>query len=366
MTSKREAAVSGQAWADFCDTLKSAGDLIVAHSETDLDRIEGFRYLSRLTRAGLDSFIEGGSTAYPYIGTLPNMVKIGCDNPDAHYQRVTVRGRHTYRISGSRGTVNYLGIGAYSGGYGQGDSQADRQGYLEDNDPDPDGRIEIIAAVEEPEDLPRGARWLEMTPYTSIVIIRQFYMDRDAEEAAKLRIECLDPPEPTPPPIGAEGLVDGLAMSGLFVHGVVERFWGWVEDLFMPRPNTLAELPKDDHAGGWGDPNQIFRHGYWTLEDGEALLIEVTPPDCYYWNFQLNNLWEESLDYRFLQVTVNKHSATYEPDGSVRIIVAQSDPGVGNWVDSSGRNHGTMGLRWNQAAHDVEPVCSVIPAEEIQ
>ena len=366
MASEREAAVSGQAWAEFCDTLKSAGELIVAHSETDLDRIEGFRYLSRLTRGGLDSFIEGGDKAYPHIGTLPNMVKIGCDNPDSHYQRVSVSGRHTYRITGSRGTVNYLGIGAYSGGYGQGDSKAGSQGYLQDNDPDAEGAVDIVASVDEPASLPAGARWLEMAPYTSILIIRQFYLDRDSEVPAQLRIECLDPPTPTPEPMSADDLVDGLAMSGLFVHGVVERFWGWVEDLFLPRPNTLEELPRDDHAGGWGDPNQIFRHGYWTLADDEALLIEFTPPECYYWNFQLNNLWEESLDYRFLSVTVNKHSAIYEPDGSVRIVVAQSNPGVSNWMDSSGRNHGTMGLRWNQAVADVDPACTVLKFEEIR
>jgi hypothetical protein len=190
MTDKREAAVSGRAWAEFCDTLKSAGDLIVAHSETDLDRIEGFRYLSRLARGGLDSFIEGRAPAYPFIGTLPNMVKIGCDNPDAHYQRVTVSGRHRYRITGPRGSVNYLGIGAYSGGYGQGDAQAAAQGYIEDNDPDPGRIVDILASVDEPDDLPPGSRWLEMAPNTALIIIRQFYMDRDSEQPAALTIEC--------------------------------------------------------------------------------------------------------------------------------------------------------------------------------
>ena len=120
-------------------------------------------------------------------------------------------------------------------------------------------------------------------------------------------------------------------MAGLFVHGVADRFLGWVNDGFGKRPNTLDFLPRDE-AGGWGDPNQLFRHGYWTLTDDEALVIDAPAIDAYYWNFQLNNLWEESLDYRYFQITVNKLTATYEADGSARIIVASSDPGVGNWI----------------------------------
>jgi hypothetical protein len=352
-------AVTGEAWRQFCETLASAGDLIVQSSTDDLDRLEGFRYLSRLARGGLDSFVEGGDTAFPAIGPLPNMVKIGCDNPDALYQRVNVDPARTYRITGTRGTVNYLGIGAYSGGYGVGAARPGCQGYLEDNDPDRDRPIAVVVSVDRP-DLAAGERWLEMSPATTILIIRQFHLDREAERPADLAIECVDPPSPTPDPIDADRLADALAMSGLFVHGVVDRFLGWVDDYFRPRPNTLDFLPDEDHAGGWGDPNQLFRHGYWTLEPGRALVVEVPALDCFYWNFQVNNLWEESLDYRHLRVTVNKHSARYEADGSARIVVAAEDPGWGNWMDTAGHRHGTMGLRYNQVVADMAPTCEVV------
>lgn len=361
----RDAAVSGKAWADFCDALKSAGDLIVDHSTDELDRIEGFRYLSRLTRGGLQAFLENGDAAYAQILPIPHNLKIGCDNPDALYQNVAIDPTYDYRIHGPRGTVSYLSIGAYSGGFGAGAATPGRQGVIEDNAPDPNGTVDLLASVAEPDRLEPGQRWLRMSPETTTLIIRNFYLDRMTERPSELRLRCLNPPAPGPGPLDARQLTNGLAMVSLFVHGVADRFIGWVEDLFTDRPNTLEFLPSGDASGGWGDPNQEFRHGYWVLETDEALVIDVPPIDAYYWNFQLNNIWEESLDYWHLQVTVNKHTAVYEPDGSARIIVTATDPGLGNWIDTAGHRHGTMGLRYNQVVEDAPPRCRVVGVEEL-
>ena len=61
-----------------------------------------------------------------------------------------------------------------------------------------------------------------------------------------------------------------------------------------------------------------------------------------------------------LPVTVNKHSARHEDDGSVTIVVAHRDPGFGNWMTTDGHSHGAIGLRWNQAVEDVEPTVEVV------
>jgi len=355
-------AVTGQAWADFCDALKAAGDLIVERSTNELDRIEGFRYLSRLARGGLTAFVENGDRVRPHILPIPFNLKIGCDNPDADYRNVGIDPTYDYRITGTRGTVNFLSIGAYSGGYGTNSATPGAQGHLTDNDPDEHRLIDIIASVTPPAALASGQQWLELSESTTVIIIRNFFLDRTRERSSDLAIECLNPPSELPGPLTATELSTGLAMSGFYVHGIVQRFYEWLV-MFRNNPNTLEFLPEDDGPGGWGDPNQLFRHGCWELPPGKAFLITVPAIDAFYWNFQLNNMWEESLDYHRFPVTVNSHTAVYEPDGSVRLVVGPVDLGWGNWISTAHHTHGTWGLRYNQVVDDIAPQIEMIDLE---
>ena len=65
-------------------------------------------------------------------------------------------------------------------------------------------------------------------------------------------------------------------------------------------------------------------------------MIEATPPRCDYWNFQLGNIWAESLDYQFRRVHINSGQAGSKPDGSFQLVVAHRDPGHPNWIDTAG------------------------------
>ena len=347
--------VSGQAWAGFCDALKAAGDLVQERSTCDLDRIEGYRFLSRLARGGLYSSIETGDVRFPVLTTMPDQVKIGSDNPDSLYMSGNIDGRLNYRISGQRGTVHYLSFTAFTGNYGAGQDRLGRAGFLDGGDllVDDDGRFEILVGPEQ-----RGDNWLRTSPEPTLIAIRQFFLDRDNELPISVRIECLDHDD-LPPPLLAERFGKALDSAAAFVAGVSAVFSGWVDDLGANARNGLT-TEAGPMQGAWGDPNQIFRHGCYDLDDGEALLIEFTPPECFYWNFQVDNRWMESLDYRRLPVTVNKRTARYEPDGSVRIVVAADDPGFGNWMSTDGHRFGAIGLRWNQAVADVEPEVRVI------
>jgi hypothetical protein len=72
--------------------------------------------------------------------------------------------------------------------------------------------------------------------------------------------------------------------------------------------------------------------------------------------FVLHNRWLESLDYRYHRISLNDSSAVRESDSSLRVVVAQRDPGHPNWLDTAGHRHGTLGVRWVGAdVKDVVP-----------
>jgi hypothetical protein len=88
-------------------------------------------------------------------------------------------------------------------------------------------------------------------------------------------------------------------------------------------------------------------------------VIETPVPECEVWNLQLDNYWMESLDYRYLRAHVNSHSAKYEPDGSLKVVIAARDPGTANFLDTAGHRSGTTLLRWTCAKSHPVPRCTV-------
>jgi len=352
--------LTGAAWRDFCRALERAGEVVLRPgSPMDaFDRAEGFRYLSRLARVALESHLEFADPLFPVLRRPAHeTVKIGADNPDNHYQSAVLDGAHEYRLSGTRGTVHYLGFGTYAGGYGS-SGRRGPTGYLDARQMhiEPDGSFEVLLSTRRPEP---GRNWLPMEPDTSSLIVRQTFEDRSRERIAELRLERIGA-RGGPAPLTPAFLDRGLQAAAAYVAGTAALFADWAEG-FAQRPNELPRFDPAVAAAAHGDPHIVYYHGYWALEPDAALVVEVTPPPCEYWNFQLNNHWMESLDYRWHRIALNHREAVREPDGSVRIVVAHEDPGHPNWLETAGHRRGTMCLRWVGAAYHPDPTTRVVP-----
>jgi hypothetical protein len=353
--------VDGTSWSEFCDAIKMAGSIILSDSSPDdpLTRAEGFRFLSRVTRTALEAFVEHADPLAPTLHRpVHETVKMGADNPDNYYQYATISGEHEYRIRGTRGTIHYLGLGTYVGIYGQG-GRSEPTGYLEGSDivVEDDGTLEIALSCEE-----RPGNWLRMEPDTSSLIVRQTFLDRHNEQIADLAIERVGGSSPSP--LTPASLDEALGIAGRMVGGAAMIFSSWA-DGFRQHVNELPEFDQKTSLAAHGDPNICYYHSYWSLEPDEALVVEATPPECDYWNFQLGNHWMESLDYVHHTICLNKHEARYRPDGSVRIVVAHEDPGVDNWLSTAGHSFGTMCLRWVRAKEHPRPRTRVVKLDEL-
>ena len=351
-----ERVVSGSSWNDFCDTLKAAGaSLNFPGAPRDaFNQAEGYRYLSRLVRAGLTAFVEHADPQAPVLHRVAHeTVKLGADNPDNHYLTAAISGAYDYRIRGRRNSVKYLGFGTQSGHYGEGGGMPPT-GYLEGSELelDADGGFEIIVSTQA-----QPGNWLPMSSETGTLIVRQTFLDRDTEQGADLAIERIGPDAAgaAPNPLTAAQVDAGLRAAGTLVAGASLLFAKWARD-FQRHSNALPRFDQDVSIAAGGDPNIAYYHSHWALAEDEALIIEAKPPDCEYWNFQLNNYWMESLDYRYHRIHTNKALARYENDGSVRLIVAHRDPNLPNWIETAGHDCGTMCFRWVKAAS--QPISS--------
>lgn len=355
--------VTGKAWEEFCDQLKATGAVLLAPGtpRDPFQQAEGIRYLTRLTRGGLEAFLEYNDPAFPvFRRTAHETIKLGADNPDNHYFNAQISGKYNYRIHGKRNTVHYLGFFTQNGNYGT-TGGLTPCGNLEHSDlkVEDDGSFEIILSRK-----PEGKNWLKIEEDTSLVMIRQTFSDRFKEIPAEIAIENMDGRK-VPDPITPAMVDEGLKTASLFVGGAALLFTRWANG-FKKHMNQLPLFdPGVSNAAG-GDANIIYYHSYWKLEENEALLIEVKPPICDSWNFQLNNYWMESLDYRYFTICINKTSAIYEPDGSVKIIVAHHNPMMPNWINTCNHREGTMLWRWyrlGEGEGPIQPKCSVIKTE---
>jgi hypothetical protein len=358
-----ERVISGKAWEEFCDNLKSAGaSLMYPGAPRDaFNQAEGLRYLTRLTRGGLEAFVEYCDPAFPVLRRMAHeTVKLGADNPDNYYFNAQISGKYTYRITGKRNTVHYLGFFTQNGNYGTTGGLAPC-GALEHAGLklETDGSFEVILSK-----TPQGKNWLKIEDSTSMVMVRQTFLNRYTETAAEVTIQNLDG-RAAPDPVTPAMIDEGLKTASMFVAGASLMFAKWAHG-YQKHTNRLPQFdPKVSNAAG-GDDSIIYYHSHWRLAPDESLVIEVTPPACDSWNFQLNNYWMESLDYRYFTICINKASAHYGPDGSVRIIVAHEDPGQPNWINTCGHAEGTMLWRWYRLAEgdeQVEPVCRIVKAK---
>ena len=57
-------------------------------------------------------------------------------------------------------------------------------------------------------------------------------------------------------------------------------------------------------------------------------------------------MWGESPDYANHQSSLNLHQMQLGADGKQRWVVAHNDPGVQNWIDTTGLPKGYLSHRW--------------------
>jgi hypothetical protein len=358
-----------RAWQDLCERLRRLGSEVAADPRAAVDpgRAEGFRHLTRLLTCALQQVIEFSDVERPVFYANPtSCTKWGGENPDNLYLHATIDGSATYRIRGQRGSVLDFIVQTSSCGPMEAAGTGARKnrptaifGELEGSalELDADGRFEITVSRH-----PHPGNWLPSHPDAGFVLIRQYFGDWERERSASFSIERVEGERlPAPPPSSAQ-LAEMLGDAVAWVeHGL--SFWRRYVEAEHARtgPNALAGV---GHVEG-GVQRILYGQGSWDLQPDQALLVEFEAPKARYWQISLLSEWFETLDYATRQSSLNHMQAQLDPDGRVRAVISQRDPGVPNWLDTAGHPRGMIQYRWVWSSNDPSPVCRVVPLAQL-
>ncbi|MGD9622680.1 MAG: hypothetical protein AB7G47_21500 [Mycolicibacterium sp.] len=167
-----------------------------------------------------------------------------------------------------------------------------------------------------------------------------------------------------------EGMLDAIATylptlnSSVTLFGIQEAFGEVPDNTFTP-----IELTSDIIGGGPILAGQYASIGSFNLGSDEALIVQVPNVDAEYTGADLSNVWQLDLPYVTVQSSINSSHVFRANDGYTYYVVSSQDPGVANWLGTSGVSHGTVNLRFQGLTGSVPttPLPSwVVPVADVQ
>jgi hypothetical protein len=300
--------------------------------------------------------LDGADPDAPRFVENPSpTAKWGAENADNRYLWAPLRPDRVYRVHGRRGTSFELLFEVKEGFMQQGAPRNFAARCASDLSIGADGGFELWLGGAE-----RAGNWVPIEPDARWLLVREYFADWERENPASLAIECVDATTaaaPDPAHLDAR-----LEAAGEWIEATA-RFWSeWVAELRAAYvPGKLA--PARRYVGGADDI--LYGNDWFRLAEDEALVVECELPDARYWAFQLVDPCFRSLDWARHQTSLNHAQARADADGRVRVVVAHRDPGVANWLDTTGLEEGVFQYRFVWARSAPQPAARVVPIDRL-
>src|SRR5262249_48726049 len=272
--------------------------------------------------------------------------KLGLDNPDTLYLHAYLRDDAVYVVTGRRGTTTDLSFQVLGGDYSPVEVP-DSLSAFDDRaiDVAGDGTFEVRfgPAIPDPQ-----RNYVTLGAAAAMLIVREVYSDWATEQRGTIAIRRADPTGAAPPPVETAALAKRFRVAGKILISRLQTFLAFPEWFYLKLPvNTLTE-PRSTPGGL---TSQFSSVGHYDLDDDQAMIItvpaagrEVAP----YQGIQLGRMWYISLDYINHQTSLTADQARADPDGMLRFVISERDPGVANWLECTGHRRGYIQLRWQR------------------
>jgi len=352
----------------FAEALAEAEKIITGapHVTSEQDLAEGYDYLAGSIQASL-RLAWAYQRDFPYfVASTGPYTKMGLDNPDTLYFHAYLRDDAEYVISGRRGTTADLSFQVLKGDY----SPVEVPDSLSAFD---DRAIEI--AADGTFDLRFGPaaparNYFRLGAGSSMLLVREVYSDWAAERRGTIAIRRADragcaPPVTTDPGV----LAKRYAVAGKILLSRLRTFLAFPEWFYLKEPvNTMT--PPRPTPGGLA--TQFSSAGHYDLGEDQAMIVTVPAAGrqvAPYQGIQLGSMWYVSLDYINHQTSLTADQARIDPDGRMRFVISEREPGVANWLECTGHRRGYVQIRWQRLTRDLTtadgPQVAVVPHADL-
>jgi Protein of unknown function (DUF1214) len=338
------------AWQFFQQMIADVTKIVTEDAESERELLEGLRVIARVSSLCSQMAVEADTARPAFFDMCSDTRMIGGPNPDGSYFLAMIRGDRRYRITGTRGTTAYLGFQILAG---TGLTPRRMSNYVGDSNLDLNsGEFALVLSADEPADL-GGAQWVQIPDDASSVVVREYIGDRDSEEPATMRIEALDA-DPVTALSDDELAEQFTAMAWSLMK--LTTLHRTIKPELLQNPNTLLTAEAADLGAADTTPDNLYMMGTYRLEPGQALVLDIAPPDTRYWNVTLESIWHECLEPRRRHSSVTNRAVQPDADGRVHIAISAQDFGFGHWLDTGGRHRGFVIVRWldNPSPPDVK------------
>jgi hypothetical protein len=334
------------------------------------DLPDGFRQIASLIEGGFTLAFESDPERPFFNRIVTRSRKMLGDNADAIYYTTPIRSDRAYRVTGNTAGSVYLSFTVEKDSEGGGYS-TETAGVLNDHEFDiaADGSYEVFFGGP-----PREKNWLGLVDGASELIVRSYFEEADPVAAnfnriLPLTIEPVDPVGP-PVPWDDSSVAAGLRRVSNFVRS---------RTLEQPKPSERVQptwvsttpnvFPPPELPGtfAFAAADAAYSMAPYLLAPDEALVVTGRWPECRFASVALWTRYLQTYDYAHRSASLNRASTTLEPDGSFRMVLAHSDPGVANWIDTEGKPFGMVFWRFFLPEGEVEtPQATVVKLADVR
>ena len=361
-------SADGLSWEKLVDELRPLGDAMRTRVPERLrsdpqTMAESMRLLlAGLARASSDALV--GDRRHPiFVPELNIAQNIFQPNADTIYKSAIIEKGGSYLLRGDRGTVRMiilaqmgpdtLRTGQHSPLLGQTD--------FDDLTVGEDGSFELVISPERPAGY--TGNWAALDPQCEKIMVRIVSCDWGAEREPRFGIARLDVDDAKGRP-SADDLHAAFDEMPFITRVCALAFPIHVEEL--RDEGYLNKLKIFDVSQMSGLKGQFYYEGAYELADDEALISEVRVPQSYrYWSIILTNELYETTDWYNNQASLNDVQGVVDPDGVFRTVISSRDPGVHNWLDTSGCPAGAIQGRWFEASEKPMPTIRKVKIDDV-